>query len=108
MRRSKKGFRVLGAAASLCLVLTLAACGGSDEESEEDLVDQLSETLQSGSAGFDAEAADCFAEIVVDEVGVDELRDVDLGADEPPEELQDEIAAATVRAAEECDLGGGG
>ena len=73
-------------------------------ESEEDLVDELSETLQSGGEGFDEETADCFAEIVVDEVGVEELQDVDLTADEPPEELQDEIAAAAVRAAEECDL----
>ena len=38
-------------------------------ESEEDIVDQLSETLQDGGEGFDEETADCFAEIVVDEVG---------------------------------------
>ncbi len=65
---------------------------------------QVSETLQGGGEGFDEETADCFAEIVVDEVGVEELQDVDLTADEPPEELQDEIAAAAVRAGEECDL----
>jgi hypothetical protein len=104
MRRSK----VLGATASLCLVLTLAACGGSDEESEEDLVDQLSETLQSGGSGFSEEAADCYAEIIVDEVGVEELRDVDLSEDTPPEDLQKAIATATVQATAECSLGGGG
>ena len=95
---------LLGAAVSLCLVVAPAACGGEDAESEEDMVNQVSETLQGGGEGFDEETADCFAQIVVDEVGIEELRDVELTADEPPEELQDEFAAAAVRAGEECDL----
>ena len=53
-------------------------------------MDEVSETLQAGGEGFDEETADCFAQIVVDEVGVEELQDVDLSADEPPEELQDD------------------
>ena len=57
MRRAS----VLGAAASLCLVVGATACGGDDSESEEDMVDQLSETLQNGGEGFDEETADCFA-----------------------------------------------
>lgn len=98
---------LLGAAASLCLVLATTACGGdSDGDSEADIVDDLSQTLQGEGAGLDAEAADCYAEIIVDEVGAEALKDVDLSADEPPEELQDEITAAAVRAAEECDLSG--
>ena len=104
MRRTK----ALAAAASLCLLVGVASCGGEDGESEEELVDELSETLQSGGQGFDQEAADCFAEIVVDEVGVEALQDVDITADEPPEEMQDDIARATVRAADECDLSSGG
>ena len=52
---------LLGAAVSLCLVAALAACGGDDAESEEDMVNQLSETLQGGGEGFDEETADCFA-----------------------------------------------
>ena len=95
---------LLGAAASLCLVVGAAACGGGDAESEEDLVNDVSETLQGGGEGFDAETADCFAQIVVEEAGVEELRDLDLTGDEPPQELQDKIAAAAVQAAEECDL----
>jgi hypothetical protein len=95
---------VLGAAvASLVVLLGASACGGDDGESEEDLVDQLSQSLQDGAAAFDEETADCFAEIVVEDIGVEELQDVDLSADEPPEELQEEIAAATLRAAEECE-----
>jgi len=98
---------ILGAT-TLCLALGVTACGSDDEKSEADIKRELSATLQSGGDGFDKKAADCFAEIVVDEVGVDKLRDVDLSADEPPAELQDEISAAAVRAAEECDLAGAG
>jgi hypothetical protein len=98
---------LLAAAACLCLVFAATACGGdSDGDSEADVIDDLSESLQGEGAGLDAEAADCYAEIIVDEVGADALKDVDLAADEPPEELQDEITAAAVRAAEECDLSG--
>lgn len=98
---------LLGAAASLCLAFATTACGGdSGGDSEADIVDDLSKTLQGEGVGLDAEAADCYAEIIVDEVGVDALKDVDLSADVPPEELQDDISAAAVRAAEECDLSG--
>ena len=97
---------LLGAAASLCLVLGAAACGGDNTESEEEIVNQLSESLQNGGEGFDPETADCFAQIVVEEVGVEEVQDLDLTADEPPEELQEEIAAAAIRATEDCDLAG--
>lgn len=97
---------LLGAAASLCLVVGAAACSGDDGESEQDLVNEISETLQNGGEGFDEETAGCFAQIVVDEVGVEELQDVDLTADEPPEEMKGEFAAAQDRATEECDLAG--
>lgn len=92
---------VVSAAASLCLVLGAAACAGDDGESEDELVEQLSETLQADGE-FDQETADCFAEVVVDEVGVEELQDVDLSADEPSPELQEAIAAAALSATEEC------
>lgn len=99
---------LLGAVAALCIVLGGAACGGDDNggKSEADIKKQLSDTLQSGGDGFDEKTADCFAAIVIDEVGVEKLQDVDLSADEPPKELEDEIAAAAARAAEECDVSG--
>ncbi|MEQ1787785.1 MAG: hypothetical protein ABL966_12085 [Acidimicrobiales bacterium] len=98
---------ILGAAASLCLLLGGAACGGDDDgggDSEAEIVSQLSETLQGDGEGLAKEDADCYAAIIVDEVGVDALKDVDLTADEPPEELQDEIAAAAARLVDECDI----
>ena len=98
MRRST----ALAAAASLCLVLGANACGGGqDEESKDDLVADLSEALQ-GRDDLDQDAADCIAERVVEDIGVDKMREVDVQDDEPPDELQPEIAAATIRANEEC------
>jgi hypothetical protein len=107
-RHSMRRNPLLGAAASLCLMFATTACGGDDGggTSEADLVDELSEMLQGDGGGLSAEAADCYAEIIVDEVGADALKDVDLSADEPPEELQDEITTAATRASEECDLSG--
>lgn len=94
---------LLGATA--CLSLVVAACGGgSGDKSRADVKAELSNSLQAGGSGFDEAAADCFADIVIDEVGLEEMRKVDLAADEPPAELQDDITAAAERAAEECDL----
>jgi hypothetical protein len=87
--------RIPALAASLCLLLGASACGGDNKASEEDIVKELSATLQAGGEGFDEETADCFAKIVVDEVGLEELQDIDISEDPPPE-LQDEIAAATI------------
>ncbi len=98
--------RFLVAAVALTLAIG-GACSDDEGDSEADLKAQLSETLQSGGDGFDEETADSFADIVIDEVGVERLQDVDLSADEPPEELQEEIASAAVRAADECDLAEG-
>ena len=86
---------VVGAAAWLCVLLVTAGCGGDDEDSEADLVDAVSQTLQADD-DFDEETADCFAQVVVDEVGVEELQDVDLSADELLPRLQAAIAAAAV------------
>ena len=97
--------RVLVAAA---LVLGVSACGGDDADSEADIKEQLSETLQRSGEGFDdQETADCFADIVIDEVGIEELQDLELSAEEPPEEIEDKIAEAAIRAGEECGKGSG-
>jgi len=95
--------RIPALAASLCLLVSLAACSGDNKASEKDILLDLSKTLQAGGQGFDKDTADCFAQIVVDEVGLEELQDIDLD-EPPPDELQDEIAAATIRGAQECDV----
>jgi hypothetical protein len=95
--------RMLGIAASLCLVLGASACGGSkgDDDSEADLVDDISQTLQDN--GVDADIADCQAAAIVDEVGFDKLKDVDLADEQPPEDLQDDITAAAAEATTTCE-----
>ena len=43
---------LLGAAVSLCLVVAPAACGGDDAESEEDMVNQVSDDLAGRGRGL--------------------------------------------------------
>ena len=104
MRRST----ALAMTALLCLLLGSAACGGKEKASKEDLVGDISDTLQSGPEPLDEETADCFAEIIVEDIGVKTLQDVDIRSNEPPEELQTEIAKATLRGNEECTSSGEG
>ena len=95
---------LLGAAVSLCLVVA-PACAGNDEQSEAEIEAQLREALREGDSTLDDDAAECFAELVIDEIGLAELRDVDMSA-EIPEELEDEVAAAAVKAVDECEANG--
>ncbi len=105
MRRTS----LLGAAAALCLLGGAAGCGGGDDDkSEAEIKAELVENLRDGEDGLDEETAECFADVIIEEVGVDELRDVDLTADEPPEEIQEEVTAAGSRAVTECDFGADG
>jgi hypothetical protein len=98
---------LLGVATSLCLIVGASACSsdsGGGDSTRDDMVDDLSQTLEDGGLGLDGEQADCAAGVIVDEIGVDTLKDVDLTADTPPEELREEITAAQSAASEECDL----
>jgi len=92
---------------SLVLVVGLAACaGGSRDRSAEDIEEDVAAQLE--EAGYPSEDAACVAEVVVEEIGVDELQDVDFTDEEPPEELQEAIAAAALAAIDRCDLGTAG
>lgn len=96
---------LLGAAFSLCLVV-VAGCsgGGKDDKSEADVKKDLSAELQSNGDGFSKDTADCFAQLLIDEIGAKKLQDVDLSAKKPPAEIKDEIAVAAVKASTECDF----
>ncbi len=94
--------RLLGA---LLLVAVAAACGGSSEPTAAETRDDIA--AQMVEAGLDADAADCYAEIVVDEIGVDALQDVDFSDDEPSAELGEQLATAAQQAQEECDVDAG-
>jgi hypothetical protein len=89
--------------AAVVLVFGLAACGDDDSGSEADIKAKISDQLAEDGT-LDEETADCFADVIVDEIGADALKDVDFSSDEPPEGLQEEFAAAAIKAIDECDL----
>jgi hypothetical protein len=91
-------------AAATALLFLATACGGSQDPDEDELRQQLVDQLQDGGEGFSQEASECFADLLIEEIGVERLQDVDLTDTEPPADLADEIATATVRAGDECDL----
>lgn len=98
---------LLGVAASLCLILGSAGCGGEDKDrSAADIKKDLSANLQDNDPELDKETADCFADVIVDEVGLEKLKDIDLTDDEPASGDDEEIAAAAGRAVQECGLSG--
>ena len=99
MRRITPLILVVALAASLS-----GACSGEDDKSADELTDELAEQLERRDDSLDTEQAECYAAIIVEEVGADELQDVDLSADDLPEELESPIAAAASRATDECDL----
>ncbi|MSO87420.1 MAG: hypothetical protein EXQ71_07860 [Acidimicrobiia bacterium] len=94
-------FSLINTAVAGSLLFTLAACGGgSDEPSEAAVQEELSAGIQ--ETGATKEQGDCFAKILIDEVGLEEMQDVDLTADEPPPGMEEDLKAATDRAIEEC------
>jgi hypothetical protein len=93
-----------GALAAVVLTLGLSACGGGGSDvSEDDIKARVADQL-STDGGLDADTAECFAGVLVDEIGADELEDVDFAAEEPPAGLQDDIASAAAQAIETCDV----
>ena len=98
-------FSLITTAVAGSLLFTLAACGGGgDEPDEAALQEELSAAFQED--GGTEEQGDCFAKILIDEVGLEEMADLDLNADAPPAEIEDDLLAATTRAVEECNLDG--
>lgn len=71
--------RALVVASGLALTLTLAACGGNDEDAQA--AEAISASMvESADEDFpvDQEQADCVGEGMVDRVGVDQLREYGL------------------------------
>lgn len=94
----------IGALAAVVFTLGLTACsGGGGDVSEADVKARVADQLSS-DGGLDEDTAECFAGVIVDEIGADELEDVDFAADEPPEALQEEFASAAVKALDTCDV----
>jgi len=98
--------RVVALVALVALAALSACGGGGDEPSAEDIEAQIATQLEEG--GLPEDDAACVAGVIVDEIGVDELQDVDFSAEEPPADLQDDISAATLAAIDACGLAADG
>jgi len=97
----------LGVAAAASALLALGACSSNNEKSAVDIKKELSTTFQAGGQGLSKDRADCFADLVIEEVGVDKLQGVDLSAEAPPKEIEGGVAAASARAVTECEPSSG-
>ena len=82
----------------------LPACSQQDDPSPEELTEDVAEELRERDSSLTAEQAECYAALVVDELGVDAIQDVEFSDEEPTPELAEGIAAAAVAARDECGL----
>lgn len=89
-------------AATFALGLLVGACAGADDPSAEELEEDLSEALQEGDDGLSEAEADCYAALVVEEVGTDELNDIGFSDDEPEAAVAQALGDAAVSARAEC------
>jgi hypothetical protein len=89
--------------AAVVATLGFGACSGDDGSSEADVREEIVDQLVEDGA-LDEESAECYAGLIVDEVGAENLDDVDFSDEEPPVELHDEYASAAQKAFQECDI----
>jgi hypothetical protein len=87
------------------VVVSVTACGGSKGTSEADIKADVAAQLADN--GLDKVAAECFAGVLVDDMGADKLKDVDFSADTPPAGQEDEFAAAAMKALSTCKIDAG-
>lgn len=100
MRRTT--FRAAGACA---LIFALTACAGGDsDDSPEELQENLTEELTDLDLGLTAEQADCFAGLLIEHVGAEELQDIDFTDEEPPAEIAEQFADAAAEAIDACEI----
>lgn len=93
----------VGVLAVVAVLIAVFALGGDD--SEEDLAAVIADQIRDGGqSGLDEDEATCLAEELISEMGADKLDGVDFTAEEPPEELAEELNQAFVQAIPECDI----
>lgn len=98
-------------------LLVLAACGGDEGASRDDYVDAATDALADAgddeNVTFDDDDAECLAEAVVDAIGVDELNDAGISADDFVEvdaleeldvDIDDDVVDAMTDAVQDCEI----
>jgi hypothetical protein len=83
--------------------LLLGACSQSDP-SAKDVREDLSSALQKGDDPLTEAQADCYAKLIVDEIGADKVNDVGFSAKEPSDELAAELATVAQTARTKCKI----
>jgi hypothetical protein len=87
------------------LVIGLTACGGGKEPSTADVKADVA--AQIAESGLDEAQSECFADIIVDDLGAATLKDVDFSADKPEANQNEKIAAAALKARSTCKIDAG-
>lgn len=95
---------VLGAALLSTALVAGGCAGAGKDKSDADLTADLATALVAADPELSDDAATCWAEVIVEEVGAARLRDLDLTSDTPPAGLEDDFARAGVAARTTCDL----
>jgi hypothetical protein len=83
--------------------LLVGACSQSDPSAKE-VREDLAEALQKGDDALSRDQAECYAELIVEKVGADEVNDVSFSAKEPSDEVAEELATVAATARDKCDL----
>ena len=92
------------AALLLPLGVAASACSQQDDPTEAELQEDVAEELRERDDDLTADQADCYAGLLVDELGVDAVMDLDYSDEEPDAEVAEGIAAAAAEARTACDL----
>lgn len=92
---------LLGALAAPLLALALTGCSSGGDSPADVKADVAAQMVD---RGFNDEQADCFADIVVDELGAENVKDLDFSSDDPPAGQEEEYAAAALKALTDCDI----
>lgn len=102
---SKKGL-MIGAAALAAVAVVVAALllsGGNKNDDRDRIRTQMAAQINQGGH-LSKDQASCIADAIIDEVGVEKLKDVDFTASEPPPAIADALTAAAVGSLAKCNV----
>lgn len=92
--------------ALLAFALLLGACGKPKAPSADKVREELSIELRDATPSLTKVQADCYADLLVKEIGAKKINDLDLTDKEPAPDVAKDIATAATAASTECGIGG--